>query len=196
MASRNCQFFLFDALPFLDPLPLDLLRRRRVGMMNTTSGIGTDLDDLTQAYEGIFHLASFCRLKFTKREEANEVLTVQDSSLTLPSGERISSRRTPHSKAIPPSVNSQKSCIPPNMNEPRPRFPEIQRPECSERIPGLRIQPRWRCTDHVHPVSGKGHYQAGGACAFNHFFRSSRQQGGHVEVGRFVHHVREDPDRL
>src|ERR1017187_5563151 len=33
MASRNGQFLLLDALPFLRPLPLDLLRRRRVGMV-------------------------------------------------------------------------------------------------------------------------------------------------------------------
>src|ERR1700691_2028359 len=46
MASRNRQFLLFDALPFLCPLPLDLLRRRRVGMVGAASGIGTNLDDL------------------------------------------------------------------------------------------------------------------------------------------------------
>ncbi len=38
MASCNGQFLLFDAFPFLCPLPLDLLRRRRVGMMDTTGG--------------------------------------------------------------------------------------------------------------------------------------------------------------
>ena len=46
MASRNSQFLLFDPLPFLRPLPLDLLRRECVGMVDPTSGIGTNLDDL------------------------------------------------------------------------------------------------------------------------------------------------------
>src|SRR5580692_8323108 len=47
MASRNGEFLLFDALPLLGPLPLDLLRRRRVGMVGAASGIGTNLDDLS-----------------------------------------------------------------------------------------------------------------------------------------------------
>ena len=47
MASRNRQFLLFDALPFLGPLPLDLLRRRRIRVMDTAGRIGTNLDDLS-----------------------------------------------------------------------------------------------------------------------------------------------------
>src|SRR5208282_4326051 len=47
MASRNGEFLLFDALPFLCTLPLDLLRRRRVGMVDAASRIGTNLDDLS-----------------------------------------------------------------------------------------------------------------------------------------------------
>src|SRR5208282_2915955 len=47
MASRDGQFLLFDALPFLRALPLDLLRRGRVRMVDATSRIGTDLDDLS-----------------------------------------------------------------------------------------------------------------------------------------------------
>jgi len=47
MASRNGQLFLFDALPFFCPLPLDLLRRRRVGMVDAASGIDTNLDHLS-----------------------------------------------------------------------------------------------------------------------------------------------------
>src|SRR5260370_7172703 len=47
MASRDGQFFLFDALPFFCPLALDLLRRRRVGMVDAASWIGTNLDDLS-----------------------------------------------------------------------------------------------------------------------------------------------------
>ena len=47
MASRNGQFLLLDALPFLCPLPLDLLRRRRVGMVDAASWIGTNLDHLS-----------------------------------------------------------------------------------------------------------------------------------------------------
>src|SRR5271163_1321541 len=46
MASRNGQFLLFDALPFLGPLPLDLLRRRCVGMVDAASWIGANLDNL------------------------------------------------------------------------------------------------------------------------------------------------------
>src|SRR5258708_25025556 len=46
MASGDRQFLFFDALPFLRPLPLDLLRRRRVGMVGAASWIGTNLDDL------------------------------------------------------------------------------------------------------------------------------------------------------
>ena len=47
MASRNGQFLLFDALPFLYPLPLDLLRRGRVGTVDTASRISTNPDDLS-----------------------------------------------------------------------------------------------------------------------------------------------------
>jgi hypothetical protein len=47
MASRNGQLLLFDALPFLRPLPLDLLRRRRVGTVDTASRIGANLDYLS-----------------------------------------------------------------------------------------------------------------------------------------------------
>src|SRR5208282_2678522 len=60
MASRNGQFLLFDALPFLRPLPLDLLGRRRVGMVDAASWIGTDLDDLSALTavhdDGLSHL--------------------------------------------------------------------------------------------------------------------------------------------
>src|SRR5208337_2937886 len=60
MASRNGQFLLFNALPFLRPLPLDLLRRRRVGMVDTASWIGTNLDDLSALAavhdDGLSHL--------------------------------------------------------------------------------------------------------------------------------------------
>jgi hypothetical protein len=38
--------FFFGAFPFLWPLPLDLLGRRPVGMVDTTSWIGTNLDDI------------------------------------------------------------------------------------------------------------------------------------------------------
>src|SRR5205807_566201 len=62
MASRNGQFLLFDALPFLCPLPLDLLRRRRVGMVDTTSGIGANLDHLSALAavhdDGLSHLVA------------------------------------------------------------------------------------------------------------------------------------------
>src|SRR6202034_355457 len=47
MASRNDQFLLFDALPFFCPLALDLLRRRRVRVVGTASGIGANSDDLS-----------------------------------------------------------------------------------------------------------------------------------------------------
>src|ERR1700691_3934454 len=47
MASRNGELLLLDAPPFLCPLPLDLLRRRRVGMVDTARWIGTNLDDLS-----------------------------------------------------------------------------------------------------------------------------------------------------
>ena len=47
MASRNGQLLLFDALSFLGPLSLDLLRRRRVGMMSAASRIGTNLNYLS-----------------------------------------------------------------------------------------------------------------------------------------------------
>jgi hypothetical protein len=40
MASRKGQFLLFDALPFLRPLPLDLLRRGHVGMVDAAAWIG------------------------------------------------------------------------------------------------------------------------------------------------------------
>ena len=43
MASRNGQFLLFDALPFLCTFPLDLLRRRRVGVVDAASCIGANL---------------------------------------------------------------------------------------------------------------------------------------------------------
>src|SRR5271165_5772848 len=63
MASRNGQFLLFDALPFLCPLPLNLLRRRRVGMVDTASWIGTDLDDLSALPavhdDGLSHLRAW-----------------------------------------------------------------------------------------------------------------------------------------
>jgi hypothetical protein len=62
MASRNGQFLLFDALPFLCPLPVDLLRRRSVGMVDTTSGIGTNPDDLSALSavhdDGLCHLVA------------------------------------------------------------------------------------------------------------------------------------------
>src|SRR5258707_10017771 len=47
MASRNGQFLLFDAFPFFRPFPLDLLRRRRVRMMDAASWIGTNLEHLS-----------------------------------------------------------------------------------------------------------------------------------------------------
>src|SRR5436305_3844571 len=63
MASRNGQFLLFDALPFFRPLPLDLLRRRRVGMMDAASWIGTNLDDLAALpavdNDGLGHLLAW-----------------------------------------------------------------------------------------------------------------------------------------
>jgi hypothetical protein len=46
MAGRDGQFLPFDALPFRRPLPLDLLRRKRIGMVDAASWIGTNLDDL------------------------------------------------------------------------------------------------------------------------------------------------------
>jgi hypothetical protein len=62
MPSRNGQFFFFDALPFLCPLSLDLLRRRRVGMVGAASGIGTNLDDLSALAavhdDGLSHLVT------------------------------------------------------------------------------------------------------------------------------------------
>src|ERR1700693_5346478 len=60
MASRNGQFLLFDALPFLCPLPLDLLRGRRVGMVDAASWIGANLDDLS-AFAAI-HDDGLCHL--------------------------------------------------------------------------------------------------------------------------------------
>src|SRR5208282_3576277 len=63
MASRNGQFLFFDALPFFCPLPLDLLRRGRVGMVDTASGIGTNLDDLSALAavhdDGLSHLLAW-----------------------------------------------------------------------------------------------------------------------------------------
>src|SRR5258708_34920034 len=63
MASRNGQFLLFDALPFLGPLPLDLLRRWRVGMVDAASWIGTNLDDLSALAavhdDGLSHLLAW-----------------------------------------------------------------------------------------------------------------------------------------
>jgi len=62
MASRNDQFLLLDALPFLCPLPLDLLRRGRVGMVDSASRIGTNLDDLSALAavhdDGLGHLVT------------------------------------------------------------------------------------------------------------------------------------------
>src|SRR5208283_1881604 len=63
MASRNGQFLLFDALPFLRPLPLDLLRRRRIGMVDAASWIGTNLDHLSALTavhdDGLSHLLAW-----------------------------------------------------------------------------------------------------------------------------------------
>src|SRR6266478_8938078 len=63
MASRNGQFLLFDALPFLRPLPLNLLRRRRVGVVDAASGIGTNLYDLSALAavhdDGLSHLLAW-----------------------------------------------------------------------------------------------------------------------------------------
>src|SRR5579859_2024194 len=62
MASRDGQFLLFDALPFLCPLPLDLLRRRCVGMVDAATGIDTNLDDLSALAaihdDGLGHLVT------------------------------------------------------------------------------------------------------------------------------------------
>src|SRR5437879_6386941 len=63
MASRNGQFLLFDALPFLCPLALDLLRRRRVGMVGTAGWIGINLEDLSALSavhdDGLRHLVAW-----------------------------------------------------------------------------------------------------------------------------------------
>src|SRR5580704_9397132 len=63
MASSNGQFLLFDALAFLGPLALDLLRRRRVGVVGAASGIGTNLDDLSALPavhdDGLSHLVAW-----------------------------------------------------------------------------------------------------------------------------------------
>jgi hypothetical protein len=40
-------FSFSDALPFFRPLPLDLLRRRCVGMVDTAHWIATNLDHLS-----------------------------------------------------------------------------------------------------------------------------------------------------
>lgn len=62
MASRNGQFLLFDALPFLRPLPLNLLRSRRVGMVDSASWIGANLNDLSALTavhdDGLSHLVT------------------------------------------------------------------------------------------------------------------------------------------
>src|SRR5579864_5844998 len=47
MASRDRQFLFFDPLAFVRPLSLDLLRRRRVGVVDAASWIGTNLDNLS-----------------------------------------------------------------------------------------------------------------------------------------------------
>src|SRR5580658_4710005 len=63
MASRNGEFLLFYPLPFLCPLPLDLLRRRRVGVVGAAGGIGTNLDDLSALSavhdDGLSHLVAW-----------------------------------------------------------------------------------------------------------------------------------------
>ena len=63
MASGNGQLLLFDALPFLRPLPLDLLRGRHVGMVDAASWIGTNLDDLSALAavhnDGLSHLLAW-----------------------------------------------------------------------------------------------------------------------------------------
>jgi len=43
MANRNCQLLFLDPLSFLGSLSLDLLRRRRVGMVDAANWIGTTL---------------------------------------------------------------------------------------------------------------------------------------------------------
>ena len=69
------------------------------------------------------------------------------------------------------------------------RFPKIDSPECSQCVPYLRAESRWRRTDHIDSVSSEGNHQSVGFRPFVHLFWSSRQEGRHVEVGRFVHHV-------
>jgi len=63
MASRNGQFLFFDPPPFLGPFLLDLLRRRRVGMVGAASWIGTNLDDLAALAavhdDGLSHLVAW-----------------------------------------------------------------------------------------------------------------------------------------
>src|SRR5580700_1630483 len=63
MASRNGQFLLFDAPPFLCTLPLDLLRRGCVGVVDTAGRIGTDLDELSALPavhdDGLSHLLAW-----------------------------------------------------------------------------------------------------------------------------------------
>jgi len=63
MAGRDGQFLLLDSLPFLRPLPLDLLRRRRVGMVDTAGRIGTNLDNLSALPavhdDGLSHLLAW-----------------------------------------------------------------------------------------------------------------------------------------
>src|SRR5271166_676981 len=63
MASRNGQLLLLDPLPFLCSLPLDLLRRRRVGVVNAANWIGTNFDDLSALAavhdDGLSHLVAW-----------------------------------------------------------------------------------------------------------------------------------------
>src|SRR5260370_32609608 len=63
MASRNRQFFLFDALPFLRPLPLNFLRGRRVGVVDAAGWISTNLDDQSTLAavhdDGLSHLLAW-----------------------------------------------------------------------------------------------------------------------------------------
>jgi len=47
MAYGDDQFFFLDALPLVCPLLRDLLRRRRIGMVDAAIGIGANLDCLS-----------------------------------------------------------------------------------------------------------------------------------------------------